>query len=235
MIKKSIIFTKSVARNFSDISISLNPFFGVNSFLLKNLDNSTYKLGINNSDFLNKNSGLTQSINTTINDSELNLKVQESLVTEIESSFFINDNFNIFQGLFNLRKLLCINCFFDGNINSLNDSLSFLSLSGGGVNSFDLNEVPENIRHLEISGQFEINNYTRRNWVNGITRISLENQKDVGLIQQEVDNLLEDLSETQLGANAVIRILGVNSPPSSSAQPFIDSMVQSQFAVVQTN
>lgn len=235
MLKRPIIFTSSNVRDFSNVSIQLLEDNYMSSFTLKNIDDSSYKFGLNNDGFDIRQSGVLFNKNITNSDQSFDLKIQKRIVTEITTNLKINDTYeSLFGGLVNLRSGVFFNCNFLGNISDVNDSVSRLELTGSGEESMDLNEVPEAITQLRISGDFEINTYTRRSWLNGIKLLVLENEKGNGLTQQEVDNLLEDLSQTSLGFPCTIRIIGNNSSPSATGIGFLNSLV-SQGAVVQTN
>jgi hypothetical protein len=235
MLKKAIIKTFSIIRDFEKLSFFINPFNSTYFFELENNDNSNYKLSIDKEDFIVVNSGEKLNLNLTTLNSSLNFKLQLKKVSSIRTDVPLSGSFReFFLDLINLKTLICINVDFLGSVSDISDSISHLELTGKSNNPFDLNQLPISLNKLKISGDFKISSYTRRNWVNGISFFVLENEKGQGLSEQNVDNLLEDLSETTLSSSCFIKIKGNNSAPSSVGQSFINSLI-SQGAVVQTN
>lgn len=235
MLKKYLTITSSLVRDFKNISLNVLPDSYVFSFYLKNIDNSEYKFKIDNESFVTKKSQIFFSQQIQSFNSSFSLKVQKNKVKEVITNLKINDTYNnFFDGLNTIEVAVFLNCNFLGNISDISDSVNRLELTGSSVNSFDLNELPISLTELKVSGDFEINSYTRRNWLNNIKTFVLENEKGNGLSQQDVDNLLEDLSKTTLNSSCVIRILGNNSSPSSNGLVFKNLLI-SQGVLVQTN
>lgn len=235
--KSQYINSTSVIRDFRDVSIPLKSEFTESQYFfnLRNIDSSDYKLSVLNDSFLVNQSDATY--NALLNDSltSLDLKVQKEKVNKINSSFPFQGNIsNIISNFSYIRELSLIGSKIEDNLSLLPFSLDKLYLLSNVDIAVNLNDIKKRLKSIELIGDIEINAYTSSTWFDGLTRLVLLNNKGVGLSSSEVDTLLEDLSNSTLGNNAVIRILGVNEERTSASDSFVSSL-ESQGAVVYTN
>lgn len=235
--RSQYINTISEIRDFRDLSIPLKNNFNENTYFfnLKNIDDSNYKLSVLDNSFVINQSDITYSALLNDSLSDLKLKVQKEKVTKVSSSFPFEGNIcNIISDLSYIEELVLIGSKIEDNLSSLPVSLSKLYLLSSVDVAVNLSDINKRLKSIELSGDIEVNQYTSTTWVNGLTRLVLLNNKGDGLSSSEVDNLLEDLSISTLGSNAVIRILGNNAERTSASDGFVSSL-ESQGATVETN
>lgn len=127
----------------------------------------------------------------------------------------------------NIEHLYILEQNIGGLIENAPNSITYLRLKYGNGTSVaiggDIGLLPDYATTIQIEGpDSNINSYTRRTWVEGITQFIISAK----LSQEDLDNLIIDLSNTSWSGSKVLKIDSLNGVERSSASDSAVAVLQ---------
>jgi len=214
---ETIVLTKdNTTSNFDDF---LNIQF-VSSDYYAVYDNGVSKAKIlSGQDYIDTNKNDLDSKLYVISNSVLKLTTNNSFIFSLDKLSALNK----------LQELVLLENssggLTSGDIKDLPSSLTKIEIVNNNNLSLNVEDIPYNCRSFKINGTGDFSTYNRRSWITQMKTLSIKTTGGSGMSENDVTNLLEDLSETTWQVNGLVEILGNHdSLATPTMQPFIDEL-----------